>query len=92
VLGTEAIAVEGTEFGTLVQATMTEFGELAIVITNEAGSDETSEAATTTGELQELGTTTVAGTTTNELTATDTKFDDGIVPIIESGIDDGTFE
>jgi hypothetical protein len=56
---------------------MTEFGELAIVITNEAGSDETSEAATTTGLDQVVGTATVAGTTTNEETGTETTAVDG---------------
>jgi hypothetical protein len=70
--------VKETESGTFVQATITEFGELAIVITKLAGNELTAEAATTTGDDQVVGTATVAGTTTNDETATETIALDGI--------------
>jgi hypothetical protein len=66
VLGILAKTLIGTLFGTLVQATITADGLLAIVIICDPGNDETKETGTTTGELQLLGTKTVAGTYTND--------------------------
>jgi hypothetical protein len=54
------------------------------------GTDETHETGTTTGVAQVVGTTTEAGTKTNELVGTSTTFDDGTGTISESGIESGT--
>jgi hypothetical protein len=42
-----------------------------IVITSVAGKDETNDAGTTTGLSHDVGTTTVAGTKTNDDTGTE---------------------
>jgi hypothetical protein len=54
--GTVATALDETELGTCDHSTITADGDEAIVMINEAGSDETSETATTTGEPQLVGT------------------------------------
>jgi hypothetical protein len=63
---------DGTESGTALDKMMTADVELAIVIYTLDGRFATTEAGTTTAELEahELGITTVAGTKTNEETAT----------------------
>jgi hypothetical protein len=92
VLGTDAIKLLETLSGTFDQATITEFGELAIVMTCADGNDETAEAATTTGELQVDGIATVAGTKTNELTATDETLELGIETTTVVGTELGTLD
>jgi len=61
-----------------------------MVMTIEAGSDETHETGTTTTDVHVDGTTTVAGTKTNEVVATVTTADDGTEAITEVGTDSGT--
>jgi hypothetical protein len=92
VLGIEAMTEFGTESGTADQETITSDGEEWIVITADAGKDETQLAATTTGLDHEVGTATLAGTKTNELTATETTFDEGTDWITLVGTDSGILD
>jgi hypothetical protein len=61
VVGIEAMIVDGTESGTLVQSTTTIDGDCGTVTTWVDGSDATHVAGTNTGEAKVDGTVTVAG-------------------------------
>jgi hypothetical protein len=60
VFGIEAIALEGTDDGTLVYSTTA--NPDVIEITYAEGNDETTDEATTTGDTHEDGIVTVYGT------------------------------
>jgi len=69
--------------------TTTDGDEITVMIF-EAGTDETQEAGTATGEVQVFGTVTVAGTYANEDTAIVTTAEDGTEATTLDGADDGT--
>jgi hypothetical protein len=70
---------------------MTKLGEEATVMKTDDGKLLTCVKATTAGLDQLDGTTTVAGTVTNELTATETTALEGTEAITEVGTDSGMF-
>jgi hypothetical protein len=87
VLGTVAITLDETHGGMALTSTITVFGELAIVITNDDGKFETTETGTAaTFDDQVDGMATEAGTKTND--------DEATVSIAEAGTEartaDGT--
>jgi hypothetical protein len=83
---------DGTDDGTLVEATITADGDDPIAITCDDGSDETHEIGTTTGDEKLDGITTEVGTKTNDESGTEVTIDDGTVKITDDGADDGTLE
>jgi len=95
--GTEAMTDVGTEFGTLVQATMATDGDEATTTTSVDDKLETHEIGTTTGDDQVDGMVTVAGTETETETdethcetATVTTALDGTEAMTEVGTEFGT--
>jgi len=88
--GTDAITDVGTLSGMAVHETITADGDEAIVITNDDGNDYTHEYGTTAGLDHVDGTTTVAGTKTNDETATDETLDDGIDTMSDEATESGT--
>jgi len=91
--GIETIAVLGmlqtklleTDDGTLVKSTMATEVDEAITMISLNGNEVTYESGTTTGDDQVVGTVTVCGTVTNELTGTSTTAVDGTDWMIDDG-------
>jgi len=84
--GTDAITVDGTESGTLVQATTETDGEEAGITTCVDGKLSTQVIGTTTGEVHVDGMVTVAGTETT----VETTFSDHATVETETQVDAGT--
>lgn len=91
-LGTLAIKLVGTLSGTFDHEIITELGDEAIVMITDDGTLLTCVQATTTGDDQLEGTTTVAGTATKLETATVTTAELGTLAITDVGTDSGIFD
>jgi hypothetical protein len=85
VLGTDWMTDFGTDPGTYDHEIIAADGEPATERTTDDGSCETYVHGTTTGEAHDDGTTTEAGTKTNDDAATETTFELGTVVITEFG-------
>jgi DICT domain-containing protein len=89
--GTDWITVDGTDDGTLVEATITADGDEPIGINWLDGSDETNEIGTTTGDENPVdGMVTDDGMKTNDEVATVETIEAGTLKIYDEATDDGT--